>query len=300
MYIKVNFYPSIALLLDEGNHFYTVNNSSCSCAKLLFSSLRRNANDERQQICQPPNFKIHLHTLSYIVMPSPLQEYSHHIELLVSVRGSFTYEPVIYHASLPRRKRAAITKPPHPNPDNRLADVRTRFCPTIAIIPPRPYRHIRPAAHQLSQICGEKQYEYLPAIAPDDAALQAPPEPGGRKSPSRLSKTMPRPRLQFFVLEVFRLWDSRCRWSCEGWTHVVSCCIYGPPSGLNRPVRRPGTVVPSDIIAGRTGRHQGRPSRPYTRRTEYRPSSTVIGRLLYIFTRDIVGAAGLNLWSNRV
>jgi len=33
---------------------------------------------------------------------------------------------------------------------------------------------------------------------------------------------------------------------------------------------------------------------------ECRPSSTVIGRLLYIFTHDIVGAAGLDLWSNGV
>ncbi|KAF8534695.1 hypothetical protein BDD12DRAFT_895364 [Trichophaea hybrida] len=33
-------------------------------------------------------------------------------------------------------------------------------------------------------------------------------------------------------------------------------------SVLNRPVRRPGTVVPSDIMAGRTGRRENRPSRP--------------------------------------
>jgi hypothetical protein len=61
-----------------------------------------------------------------------------------------------------------------------------------------------------------------------------------------------------------------------------------------------GDGITSDIIAGRTRRHQGRASRPRSRRIECRPSSTVIGRLLYIFTRDIVGAAGLDLWSNGV
>jgi hypothetical protein len=33
-------------------------------------------------------------------------------------------------------------------------------------------------------------------------------------------------------------------------------------SDLNRPVRRPGTAVPSEILPGRTGRRQDRPSRP--------------------------------------
>jgi hypothetical protein len=67
----------------------------------------------------------------------------------------------------------------------------------------------------------------------------------------------------------------------------------GPTSVLNHPTRRPVTVVPSDIIAGRTGRRQGRPSRAYSRRTECRPSSTVIGRLLYIFTRASFVQQGL-------
>jgi len=56
--------------------------------------------------------------------------------------------------------------------------------------------------------------------------------------------------------------------TCGG---VVQCC---------QPSR------PSEIPPGRTGRRQGRQSRPYSRRTECRRSSTVIGRLLFIFRRD--------------
>jgi lysyl-tRNA synthetase class II len=52
----------------------------------------------------------------------------------------------------------------------------------------------------------------------------------------------------------------------------------------SRPTAVPGS--PSEILPGRTGRRQGRLSRPYSRRTECRPSSTVIGRLLFIFRRD--------------
>jgi hypothetical protein len=81
-------------------------------------------------------------------------------------------------------------------------------------------------------------------------------------------------------------------------------------------------AVPSAISAGRTGRCQGRPSRPRPLRAACRPSSTVTGRhravtintytvtveravqdinaFVGIRMLEIMGTAGLDIWNNRV